>query len=1044
MIFSDFSVKHPAIITILLISLLLFGFLALGALNSEMIPSVGLPKAVVVTQYPGAGAREIEREVSRLLENELSNLPGLQEISSSSYDSYSSVQLSFSEETRIYEMVPQIRELLQRLEEELPEGVSGRPVIHIMEASSYLPIFSVRIEGTMGIEELTGYLEDRVEPALARIPGVAGINIVGGAYKEARISLKTAELSALDLSPLEVLEALRYSSTSLPAGRTGFQGNQVSFTTQGSFSSLEELGESAIAGRGERVIRLKDVADLTLIEKNAEVRVRSGEKDYVMMDLLKRDDGDTIFIAEQAERVLQQISRETGGSLEYRVVSDQREMTNNSLQTVIQTALSGLILTIFVILFVLHDLRATIIISLSIPLSMLFSMIGLFLTGRSLNLLSLSGITVSIGMIVDNSIVVLETTHRKFLASGDRKQAALQGAREVGGAILASTSTSISVFAPLLFLTGMIGIIMNGLSLTIVFALAASALTAVVVVPWLSSLILIPSDRTKRPRFLTRIQQRIEGAFAGIEQAYRHLLIKTLDHKVLTVSIASGLFALSLVLLTILELSFIPPADTGEFEIHIRTPQGYTLEQTTKRVDQIDRLVSSLVPEIETAVYYVGAASPIVTSSNPSRAFGRIRLLPTEQRDRRVQEIIPLLQETLSRQIPDSDITILNGGFDSLLALGTGGQGFQMEVYGTDLEDVAWSAALVQELLDKDPDVFKTELSTGRESSQLNLTMERSAMGVLGVTSYQVAMTLRLLFSGVETGSLTMDRKDYPIRLTSDIEGSDVNENMMHHLFLKNPAGEVVPFSAFASLKSSYLPSRIDRKDKNFSIEVRAFLKGEDQSGVTRRINQALAEGEFPPSVQFRTAGTSALIGESFSSLLLMLGVSIFLVYAVMVIQFERFLQPLIIMSSIPLCLIGIVGGLLLFGSAFSIISMLALIALGGIVVNNAIVMVDHINQIRQGDSDSPIEVPAPREPGKLRESIVDGAANRLRPIIMTAMTTMLGVLPMALASGDGSEVYAPLGQAIFGGLFTSTLITLVLVPLLYESLEKRKPQTPG
>ncbi|MBN2873510.1 MAG: efflux RND transporter permease subunit, partial [Spirochaetales bacterium] len=767
MVLSDFSVKHPAIITILLVGLVLFGLIAGSSLNSEMIPPVGLPAATVVTVYPGAGAREVERDISRLIENQMSTLPGIAELSSSSSDSYSVVEMEFRGDADVGEKLPQIRELLNGIIDDLPEGIEGNPVVYITEASAFLPIFSVRVSGSMEPEVLTDYLETRLSPAIARIPGVSKINLVGGSSREARITLNVTEMESRGVSALSVYEALRYNNLNVPAGSAMYRSRELAFTTAGAFSDADELRNLTVGYSDGSFIFLKDVATVSLEPEPRNVRVRSGGKDYVMVDVLKRDEGDTIQIVTETLAVLNEVVRESGGVVEYAVISNQGETTTRSLDTVLQSALTGLALTIFVILFVLHDTRATIIISLSIPLSILFAVLGLYGTGRSLNLLSLSGMTVAIGMIVDNSIVVLENTYQKFKLSGDRRLAALQGAGEVGAAVLASTTTSICVFAPLLFLTGIIGVIMNDLSLSIVFALAASALVSVVVVPWLSSLILKRDELMHRSRAVRAIEAWIDRLFEGLERWYRRLLAAALNNKAFTLFVAVSLLAASVIMLTVLKVSFLPPTDTGEFEIHVETPSGYTLERTMAKVDELDSLVSTLVPEIEAAVYYVGAGSAITITGAPNRAFGRIRLVPSEDRERTIQEILPIVQDTLASRLPDCDVTVLNGGFDSLLAMGTGGQGYLLEVYGTDLDAVTQTAIMARDILGRDPEVFKTDISVRMDSEQLYADLSQAYMGTLGVTPYEAGITSRILFAGMDAGSLRVGSEDYPIRLSS-------------------------------------------------------------------------------------------------------------------------------------------------------------------------------------------------------------------------------------------------------------------------------------
>jgi HAE1 family hydrophobic/amphiphilic exporter-1 len=551
-------------------------------------------------------------------------------------------------------------------------------------------------------------------------------------------------------------------------------------------------------------------------------------------------------------------------------------------------------------------------------------------------------------------------------------------------------------------------------------------------VPWLSALILKPDSQIKKPRLLRRIEEAIDHFFDALEGFYRRALAAALANKGYALAIAAAFLIASAVLLSMLTVSFLPPTDTGEFEIHVETPRGYSLERTAVAVDAIDSILRRAVPEIEAAVFYVGAGSAVAITPTPNRAFGRIRLVPSEARKRTIQEILPLVQEALSSGVPDADITVLNGGFDALLALGTGGQGFQMEIYGPNLEAVTASAQEALRILERDPAVFKAELSVRTDAQQLYADLSQVYMGRLGVSPYEAGITSRILFAGMQAGRLRAGDEDYDIRLDSDLTDAPVNEDTLNAIVLRTRDGRRLSFSAFSTMEARPALSRIDRRNRSFSVDVRGYLRGEDQGGVTARMNAAMAAASLPAGVRYRVSGTSELIGDSMRSLVFMLAISVFLVYSVMVIQFERFMQPLIIMAAIPFCMIGVALGLYLFGSGLSIIAMLAIIALGGTVVNNAIVLVDYTNQLR-------------RDYGmERRAAVIQGAGARLRPILMTALTTIFGVLPMALAAGNGSEVYAPLGQAIFGGLISSTLITLVIVPLLYDTLEKRVAYIPA
>jgi len=1029
MILSDFSVRHPVIISILMVVLLVFGTLAFVNLNREMIPPVGLPQANIITTWPGAGAEKVEEAITRRIENQLSTLSGMSTMTSTSKDSYSIVALEFAGGTDIFARLPEIRELLNEVESDLPDEIEGRPEIMILEANSVLPIFSFQADSPADPVRLANFLDDEVAPRLARIPGVSRINVVGAAEEEIRISLDPDRAAGRNITPTEVLNALRYANADLPAGEALYRGRELPLTTEGSFTNIEDIRRLVVGGHEGAYVLLGDIATVDDTVTKPSVIIRSGGANTVVVDVLKRDDGNTIEIVEAAQTVLDQISRENPGVFSWRTVSDQREMTNRSINTVIISALVGTLLATLIILFFLHDVRATIIVGLSIPVSVLFAFGAMYLSGKTINLLTLAGITVAIGMIVDASIVTLENTWKHYHDTGDRHHAAMQGAGEVGSAILASTLTSVSVFIPLAFLTGIIGIILTDLSLTIVYALVAAAVVAVVVVPFLSSILLKPENAPRKSRFITALEARLDAGFGRLQNWYRRTLKRALGDTPFVLILAGAILITSVLLLTTLPVAFLPPTDTGEFEIHIETPRTYSLKQTGDVVDQIDRVVSDLVPEIEAAVYYAGASSSLAIAGSPNEAYGRIRLVPGSDRDRTVHELILLVQNALDRTIPDADITVLNGGFDALLGMATGGQGYQIEVYDTNLQEVVATAESARGHLSTDPDVIKAETNTDFDAEQLFLTLSQERMGTLGVSPYEAGLTARILMNGVGAGSYTGGAERVPIRLTSHLEQTRFGRDAVHSMAIKNSEGTLLSFASFADLAPRQAVSTIHKRDRSISATVRGYLQDEDQSGVSARMETVMNSLDLPAGVGWRTAGTSELIVDSMRSLLAMLAIAVFLVYVVMVIQFERYLQPLIIMAAVPFCLIGVVLGLLAFGSALSIVAMLGLITLGGTVVNNAIVMVDYINTLRKRDGMD------------LTEAIIEGASGRLRPVLMTTMTTLFAVLPMALAVGDGAEVYAPLGQAIFGGMFTSTVITLFVVPVLYRLLERQTPR---
>ena len=1012
---SDYSIKHPAVITILLIMVSVFGIIALLNSNQEAFPPMGLPGASVLTVYPGIGSEFMEIEVTRPIEDALSSVSGLKELSSSSKDSVSVVSVEFRDGEDAYSKLPELREKLNSVSDVLPEGISGNPEIFIHDAGSFLPIYTIMVKSSLPDEIFSSFIEDDFKSGITRINGVSNVNIYGKKGWELEIKIHLDELETRDLAVLDIFTMLQYYNISLPAGTVGYLGRNINIRTSGEFTSIDEIENLVIGHKDSSLIYLKDVADVGFTEKKPDSYIRSEGEDAILIDIMKREHGNTIDIINSVNKLIDDTNERFPGKFEFYIVTDQKERTELTINTVAQTALTGIILAILVIYIFLHDFRSTIIIGLSLPVSILITFIGMYLTGTTVNMLSLSGITVAIGMIVDSSIVVLENTNRHSSEGKSPELSASLGAGEVGGAVLASATTSICVFLPMAFLTGVIGIIMKGLSLSIVFALGSSALVSVIIVPYLSAIFL-----KKEPRRIKGLQvfhNLIEKAIRKVTNSYLRLLSLVLRRPSVIILTSIIVLALTVFLVARLGVSFLPPSDTGEIELDIRTPQFYSLEESRDKADEIDSMCRKLVPELTTSVFQV---------NNDGTVSGKIRLVQSKERERSVQEIIKFLQTGLNNEITDAETIVVNGGFDSLVGMATGGQGFKIRLYGSNLDDIMREAEKINSFLETDRDVVKTRLSMryGKEEIVSNLMLDY--MGNLGITPYEAAITSRIFFSGIEAGTFRFENKDYSMKLTSDIAGSEIDEDTISLINIKTASGKAVSMTSLTELERKPAVSEISKKNKTISLTVTAHLNTPDQFEITSRVENFMLERELPYGLSWEIGGTSSLVSESFTSLFLILGIAVFLVYSVMVIQFEKFIQPVIIMLSIPFCLIGVVLGLILFGSIISIIPMLGVISLAGIVVNNGIVLIDYINLIRKRDG------------LELNKAVLTGCSARLKPIMMTTLTTFFGVLPMAFAGGNGSEIYAPLGQAIAGGLITSTCLTLFLIPAVYKIIEEK------
>ncbi|MFP4442925.1 MAG: efflux RND transporter permease subunit, partial [Spirochaetia bacterium] len=595
---ADYSIKHPAVIIILLISVLLFGAISLRSLKQDLLSEVSLPTVVVFTTYPGVGPMDMEREITNVLEKEIATMPGIEAMSSNSTDSASIISLEFEWGTDIDTKMGELREKINNVTAELPDGIQGPPTI-LKVNTDLLPIMTVVVESELDAEVLTRYVDEQIIPAVSRVDGVAAVNRQGGVEHIVSLELDTAQLEARNLSILGVYELLSYYNLTVPSGTVTFRGKEMKLRTGGDFDSLDQIRNLVIGHTEGTYIRLKDVAEVTIQPRDRNVYALSGSTESIILDIMKQQKADTNVIVAEVERILAGFSREQQGAVFFKPVVDQSEDIKNAINSVRDAAVTGGFLAVFILLIFLHNIRTTIIIAVSIPLSVMVAFIALNLNGQSLNIMTLGGMTVGIGMIVDSSIVVLENIFRHFKHTGDRNLSASRGTGEVGSAIVASTATTLSVFIPLLFVQGFAGVILRDVAYTIVYALLASLLVAVVVVPFLTSRLLKENEKRKNNRFFRFFTRRIEGFIDSLTEAYKRGLAGAIRNRWFVLIFAGSVLIVSVLAFSFVGFEFVPETDMNELQIDVETPQGFSLEQTRNKILEIDRIIQEKVPELD-------------------------------------------------------------------------------------------------------------------------------------------------------------------------------------------------------------------------------------------------------------------------------------------------------------------------------------------------------------------------------------------------------------------------------------------------------------
>jgi hydrophobic/amphiphilic exporter-1 (mainly G- bacteria), HAE1 family len=1029
---SHFAVRHPVIIGMLLIVLVVFGIYSFAGMNVEFMADISLPTVEVLAVYPGAGAKDVEEDITNILERDFVTLPNFKNIDSVSSNSLSWITITFQDDVDPYDMLPEIRNRIRQLINVLPDSMQGEPIA-IVGGATMLPIVVFSVEGGADIGRLSRYVEETLIPRITRISGVAEASVMGDKDAQVTITLRIDDLLARNIAVAQVHQILTYANMRIPVGTATWYGRIADVRYDGAFSSLSEIGDLPIGSAEEgRIIRLSEVADIQLAYPEPSYFVDSDGKSLMVVTVTKRSDGNTLDIARQIKQVLADSTSQTGNAISYNILSDDSQSVTRSLFTVTRSGLMGVVMAILVILLFLNNSRATLIIGLSIPLSILFTFIGMRVAGVTINLMSLSGLVIALGMVVDGSIVMLEQAFR--LHSGQRKsarEAILLSADQVGSSIFASATTTIAVFIPISMLSGIIGSILRDVSLTLIFALTASLLVALVVVPFLLK-ILLKDDHDRKVNV-----SRFNRGVAALEKSYRRALTWSLASRKFILIVSLSVLVVTAFVAGALGITFIPSTDTSDFYVDLEFPKGYSIEQTRIKTLTAENLIREAIPEIQSLVMYSGRNSGYGFSAI-NQAYARIVLIPTRERERSVHSIILVLQEILSGSLPDTRVKVTNGGFDKMVGFVSGGGGYGLTLTGEDMELLYSTATRIRDTLALDPDVVTTEIDASYDTQTLVLDMIHSYMSSVGVNSAEAGLTTSILFQGVDAGRFSgEDGGRYDIRLESNITDTPLTVDTLAKIQIPSLSGEVISFAAFADIKTEKSISQINHSERAKTITVSGTLVSEDTSNVVKRMNQYIAENPLPTGIQSKSGGILELISGAIVPMLTALVIALFLVYTVMVIQFERFRQPLIVMASVPFCLIGVVLGLLIFGSTVSMISVMAVIALGGMVVNNGIILIDSINLLRKTKTIRETTT-LNDELTFLKNCITDGGASRLRPILMTTLTTMLGVVPMAIARGEGAEMYAPLGQAIAGGLLTSTLITLFIIPVLYYITEKR------
>ena len=1023
-----FSVHRPIFITMVTLIVVIIGAFSLSRLRIDLLPNIELPTLTVRTEYEGASPEVMERLVTQIVEEIIATVPGVEEMTSQSSEGNSSVQVRFVWGTDIDTAAMDVQSKLEDEINELPDDVV-RPRIRKFDIASF-PVVLLGISSTLDPVELTQLIEDQVRYRFARIPGVAQVDLWGGFEREIRIELDPDRMRALGLPMDRILEAIRDANLDLPAGKIEEGRYEVTLRAPAEFRDLDQIRNTVLTSRDRAPVTLGQIARVRDTYQKLTRLVRVNGERGLRVAIRKQANANTV---EVSRRVLKEIDAVNRAYPQIHVVPviNQGNFIERSIANVARSVLYGGGLAILVLLLFLRRVRSTLVIFLAIPISMIATFSLIYLGGFTLNLMTLGGLALGVGMMVDGAIVVLENIFRRREQNQEpAATAAVEGAREVAPAIIASTLTTLVIFLPLVFVRGVSGILFKELAYVIIFSLMCSLMVSLSLVPMLASRFLVSEDGDRgKGGWTGRLGSAAEAFFNALTNMYGDFLGWVLNHRVFTVVLAAAALGGSLLLLPLIGSEFLPPSDEGEVRITGEMAVGTRLELVDQQTRQMEAMVRREVPETVSSVVSVGAAGwrPDAT------AMGRMNLalLPSARRERSNTEIAQALRNKLTGRIPGMEIRIRapQGQFllDRLLG---GDEGLTLEIRGFDLERLEALAQQVASMVTQVPGV--TDVDADRETGvpEFRIQVDRDKIADLGLSVRHVTEVLETAVAGSRAGEYRTHGNSYRILVQlEDAEKRSLEEIL--DLTLTTPSGESVALRNVVAARAGKGPVVIDRKDQQRTVTLTANVAGRDAGSVALDI-QALLEGiPHPVGYELLVTGTFEEQKKAFNELIMALGLALILVYMVLACEYESLVNPLVVMFSVPVAAVGVLVTLFLTHTTLNVQSYIGCIMLGGIAVNNAILLVDQAGRLYQSGM-------------TVRDAVVEAGRRRLRPILMTTLTTILGLLPLALGIGEGADAQAPLARAVIGGLAGSTLITLGLIPVLYASFHKNASPTTG
>jgi HAE1 family hydrophobic/amphiphilic exporter-1 len=1016
MFISDFAIRRPLVTITVMLTIVVFGLVALFKLDTDEFPEINPPVVSIAVPYPGAAPDNVEREIIDPIEEAISGIPGVDQVNSSALDGFATIIVTFVFEKDVQQATQDVRDKISSIRSKLPPEME-EPILTRFDPTA-LPIVSLTLSSsTLSAPDLTRIADPGVTRDLRSLTGVASVDVVGGIERELTVELKPSALQAAGVSVSQVVQALQQQNLAAPVGRITGLLEESTIRLRGRLETPEEFAQLTVKEANGVLVRLGDIATVRDGTEEPRTSALYNGQEAVGIDIVKSTGYSTTAVAAAVRERVAQVQKTLPPGVNLRVVRDAGVRVEHSVRDVESALIEGALLTVLVVFVFLNSWRSTVITGLALPVSVLASFVAVWVFGFTLNTMSLLGLSLAIGILIDDAIVVRENIVRHVEMGKDHYLAAREGTDEIGLAVAATTFSIVVVFIPISFMGGISGQWFKPFALTIACSVLVSLFVSFSLDPMLSAYWPDPHVPEEKKSWITRRLDRFNAWFNRQAERYEGVIAWALDHRwtMVALTVATFIIAIALPVTGLVGGAFIPNSDRSEFNIIVEVPPGSSLSYTRLKSEEVAHLARAM-KEVAYTYTTIGGQTGAVDQANVY-----VRLVPKAQRS--------LSQDDIARDLRKEMATV--GGAKA--SLGSGGFGpqkqVQVQIRGQDQDVLNRMADSVQHILETTPGAVDIGLSTKGRKPELDVDIKRSLASSLGITVAQIAQTLRAAFAGIDVGDWvdpSGETRDVYVRLEPEARtrAADI-QNLP--LVLPGPNGQPVtlPLLQVAEVKHNLGPAQIDHLDRDRVVTVGANVQGASLTSVTRAVQARLKRILMPAGYTVTFGGESDQQTEVFGRIIIALGTAVLLMYLILVLQFGSFIDPIAIMISLPLSLIGVMLALLVTRSTLNLMSMIGVILLMGLVAKNAILLIDFAKWSRE-ESAMP-----------LRDALIHAGRVRLRPILMTTFALVAGMIPVALGVGEGADFRAPLGIAVIGGVLTSTLLTLLVIPTFYEILSE-------